>query len=124
MIYKLSLLFVSLLPLGIFAMDKQPLAPWVQKVNKIEVASTLKKTMRSYSIDDDTTVLELKKQIQDDQGIAFDQQSLLVLIRHWWLFEKNGPYLADSDNIKQVMARYNTRRLLLLSLRKPVGDQK
>lgn len=122
MIYKISLLSLSIISLAALAMEKQTLAPWVQQAQTVNVRTALKTLNDGISITDTSTIADLKLSLHDREGIPSEQQVIHPLFTSWWtlkLFDKTGPVLQDDENIKQVMTRFNTNRFILfLSLRK------
>lgn len=97
-----------------------PLAPWVKKATTIHVNTI--KTSFSLPIQDSTTLLDIKRALQQDEGIPTDQQALYPLYRSpktLWLMQHRGNKLtSDSERIKSIMHHNNSNTLaLFLSLR-------
>lgn len=123
MIHKIVFLSLSLC-LSSIAMEQKRLIPWVQNTNKITVASSQNRSFSSFTIDDATTVADIKKTIQHTKGISVEQQSFFPVIP-WMFCKKTGQELDDNANIKQIISAFNTTRFLVwLSLAHAGADQK
>ncbi len=106
---------LSLITLQSYSMNSE-LQPLVAKARKITV-HTHEQTDIQVSIDDKTTVLQVKKSLQA-LGIPVDEKSLYPLFKTWkhfWIGNITGDKLTDNQNIKKVMDKHSDRFLLMPS---------
>lgn len=99
----------------------QPLKVWVQALQSIEV-KTIKETIY-VPITNNSTVIDVKGYLQNDQGIPVNQQHLYCLVTKGAILPQDvrGPKLEnDLDNIKAIVNMTNSNRFALyLSLPSP-----
>jgi len=126
MIYKPTILSLSLISLSTIAMDP-PLIPVAKKrqVIKIEADSQEIDAVSLY-ITRDMTVLDVKKIIRDKRRIPIEHQSLHPKASSWkHLF--NPDYrercLEDNEAIQPVTKRYHTNSFLLCLILRTVSAE-
>ncbi len=118
-----KMLFISciLTNLSVFAMQQPALQPWVVATTAIKIQSL--KINSSITIQDSTTVADVKNSLYDSEGIPAAQQSLHAVLIPWWSVLGVGKRLMavaldDTQNIKQIMNQHNTDTFqLYLTLR-------
>ena len=91
--------------------------PWIRQASMIYISTTTQKHMCDVSINDGSTVADVKMSIQDQGGIQPSIQSLYPRFTSWrtlWLLDTTGTKLADdSIKIKTIMNEHNTDRFLV-----------
>lgn len=117
---KTTVLLASIGVVSLSAMQ-QPLQVWVQALQSIEV-KTIKETI-DVPITNNSTVIDVKGYLQNDQGIPVNQQLLYCLVTEGAILPQDvrGPKLEnDLDNIKAIVNMTNSNRFALyLSLPSP-----
>lgn len=116
-----KLLFLSLSALVSFSCScmqnaNHHLKPWVQAARDIHVKTSLKQINDHLAIDDNTTIVDVKRHIENREGISLAIQSLYALYSKG-IFSQNevmSERLPDGENVKQIMNLYNSRRFLLV----------
>ena len=128
MLKKLYILS-CLATLPVFGMKTEKslmIKPWVNDANQVCVQSI--KTSFDIKIDDTTTLLDLKKELEKSEGISVNSLAITPIYRSaWnlWLIQKMGPKLDDAVNIKKIMNEYNTARFMMwLKLNKTLSNDK
>lgn len=87
----------------------QNLQDWVKAAQHIRVRTM--KTSFDVNIKAFTTVLDIKRQLQEDQGIPVEQQAINPVWPLWWslgLLEDRAAALDNTMQIKDAMNTYNT----------------
>jgi hypothetical protein len=96
------------------AMDMEYRKPWVQRAKFIKVSSM--KINAKIPINHSTTVLDVKKQLEKNEGIPTEQQSIEAIWPNLWTLGymryNSGPLFNDIL-IKDAMDFYNTNTFRL-----------
>lgn len=123
-------IFASIQPFTLKCMQ-QPLQPWVQAANSIQVRTLLQKSLGDIGITNNSTILDVKNSVRARQGIPTEQQKLYAEYkqrfdngRGWYLKDVRSEELSDYENAKEIMNRYNSKCFLLfLTLRRERPDK-
>lgn len=95
-------------------LSNSQLQQWVGAARHIKVQSL--KLSSNIPIDHNTTILDVKNALFDQEGIPADQQTLMAITKNpWtlWLTKTVSEHLADESNIKEIMNDYDTDTLQL-----------
>lgn len=93
-----------------------PRPQWVQAARDIHVKTSLKQINDHLGIQDNSTILDIKRSIENLEAIEVSKQSLYALYSQG-IFHQNEMFsecLQDNVNVKDIMNLYNTRRFLLV----------
>jgi hypothetical protein len=113
-------------PVVKFKSDKiaiEDMRPWVQETTLIYIEST--KLNYTFTIQDKTTISDIKKYIHHIEGIPVEQQTLSPIWKSRFAFwrTKQRPELGNANKkIKEVMHLYNTDRLALYLTKNETDD--
>jgi len=113
-----SLIYLAAMPAYSMNAESQPLVKKTQHIY-IGTPRTTKKIW--FPINESTTVLHLKQQLEAKEGVPFAQQSLFPLYSSWhslWVSDHLGPKLQNSQNIQDVIGKYSNLLLLITSSQK------
>lgn len=125
MFKKLVFLLFSFAVASVCAMEEvkltnsQKLPKWVKSADHIRIKSFI--LSGQYSIQDRTTVLDIKTRLLEIEKIPVEQLKLCAqwsTIRSLWLRCQESDSLPDSANIKEMMALYDTDRFVLYEVPK------
>ena len=118
---KLILIVAGLVSAPVFAMQSQPLKPWVVAATQVRV--THPQLNVKLPVMNSTTIQDLKNNLLDREGIPVDQQLLRPHTPKWFFRTDVGPILSDSVKVKDAMSQYNTGVLgLYLTLQRRVDN--
>jgi hypothetical protein len=118
MVKKIFFFSLGLISLQIYCMikEKEELKQWVQNATEIKVHTEFLKDYTAVTIDDKTTVIQVKERLSRVHRISMHRLSLHALVTSWkelWLISKSLEKLANNQNIKQIMNDNNSDRFLL-----------
>lgn len=102
-----KLLLITAVTVPIYAMNKKAeLQEWVKKADTIQIEGL--KWPFTIQITNDDTVADIKNVLKMTDNIPIDQQKLFPIIPGSNML---GAELDDAHNIKEIMNRYNTKKL-------------
>lgn len=84
---------------------------WVDEATHVYVKT--KKNSFEFSINSNTTILDIKKILVMTAEIPIDQQELQAVSTHLRIFKSYSPILKNKKKVKEVMSEFNTKCLIL-----------
>ncbi|HEV2916918.1 MAG TPA: hypothetical protein VGW78_04170 [Candidatus Babeliales bacterium] len=124
--YKLIGLYISVVAFSAYAMEQNPeWRSWVKNTSVIYISSITKNYPGEMTIENNTTIRDIKHQLYKNQGIPVDHQCLAAVWQVPWtlgLIRDKSAVIQDDLLIKDVMDNYNTRNFEL-TLMRPNNNQ-